>query len=83
MSFHPVLPSGRFVNVLVYYGLSLGVSRVGTDIYLTQFAFGLIEIPARALVLLVLPWSRRLAQSGFLAFGGVASLLMLAVPTGK
>ena len=83
MSFHPGLPSARFVNVLVYYGLSLGVSRVGTDIYLTQFAFGLIEIPARALVLLVLPWSRRLAQSGFLAFGGVASLLMLAVPTGK
>ncbi|XP_028285446.1 solute carrier family 22 member 13 isoform X2 [Parambassis ranga] len=69
-----------FVNVLVYYGLSLGVSRLGTDLYLTQFVFGLIEIPARSLVLLVLPYSRRLSQSGFLAVGGLACLLMLAVP---
>ena len=77
------LRSARFVNVLVYYGLALGVSRLGSNIYMTQFAFGLIEIPARGLVLLVLPWSRRLAQGGFLAFGGAACLLMLAVPAGK
>ncbi|KAK5855361.1 hypothetical protein PBY51_005464 [Eleginops maclovinus] len=72
-----------FVNVLVYYGLSLGVSRLGTDIYLTQFVFGLVEIPARTvvlLVLLVLPFSRRLSQSGFLAVGGLACLLILTVP---
>ncbi|KAL3983595.1 solute carrier family 22 member 6-B [Oreochromis niloticus] len=69
-----------FVNVLVYYGLSLGVSRLGTDLYLTQFVFGLVEIPARSLVLVVLPFSRRLTQSGFLAIGGLACLLMLAVP---
>ncbi|XP_070840576.1 solute carrier family 22 member 6-B [Chaetodon trifascialis] len=69
-----------FVNVLVYYGLSLGVSRLGTDLYLTQFVFGLVEIPARSLVLLVLPCSRRLSQSGFLAVGGLACLLMLSVP---
>uniref|UniRef100_UPI0037E97E80 solute carrier family 22 member 13 n=1 Tax=Semicossyphus pulcher TaxID=241346 RepID=UPI0037E97E80 len=69
-----------FVNVLVYYGLSLGVSRLGTNLYLTQFVFGLVEIPARSLVLLVLPCSRRLSQSGFLAVGGLACLLMLTVP---
>lgn len=68
--------------MLVYYGLALGVSRLGTDLYLTQFVFGLIEIPARSLVLLVLPWSRRYSQSGFLALGGLACLLMLAVPAG-
>lgn len=73
---------GRFVNVLVYYGLSLGVSRLGTNLYLTQFVFGLVEIPARSLVLVVLPISRRFSQSGFLATGGVACLLMLAVPAG-
>lgn len=72
----------RFVNVLVYYGLSLGVSRLGTNLYLTQFVFGLVEIPARSLVLVVLPFSRRLSQSGFLATGGLACLLMLAVPAG-
>ncbi|XP_029299281.1 solute carrier family 22 member 13 [Cottoperca gobio] len=69
-----------FVNVLVYYGLSLGVSRLGTNLYLTQFVFGLVEIPARSLVLLVLPFSRRLSQSAFLAVGGLACLLILAVP---
>ncbi|XP_038156291.1 solute carrier family 22 member 13 [Cyprinodon tularosa] len=69
-----------FVNVLVYYGLSLGVSRLGTDLYLTQFVFGLVEIPARTLVLVVLPLSRRLTLSGFLAIGGLACLLMLVVP---
>lgn len=73
----------RFVNVLVYYGLSLGVSRLGTDLYLTQFIFGLIEIPARTLVLFVLPYSRRLCQSGFLATGGLSCLLMLAIPAGS
>lgn len=66
----------------MYYGLSLGMSRVGMDLYLTQFVFGLIEIPARTLVLLVLPCSRRLSQAGFLAAGGLACLLMLAVPAG-
>uniref|UniRef100_A0A665TMH6 Solute carrier family 22 member 6-B-like n=1 Tax=Echeneis naucrates TaxID=173247 RepID=A0A665TMH6_ECHNA len=70
----------KFVNVLVYYGLSLGVSRLGTNLYLTQFVFGLVEIPARSLVLLVLPCSRRLSQSGFLAVGSLACLLMLTVP---
>ncbi|KAM8840598.1 solute carrier family 22 member 13-like isoform 2-T2 [Spinachia spinachia] len=72
-----------FVNVLVYYGLSLGVSRLGTDLYLTQFVFGLVEIPARSLVLLALPRGRRLSQSGFLAVGGLACLLMLAVPADR
>nr|XP_019946246.1 PREDICTED: solute carrier family 22 member 13-like [Paralichthys olivaceus] len=72
-----------FVNVLVYYGLSLGVSRLGTDLYLNQFVFGLVEIPARTLVLLVLPRSRRLSQTGFLAIGGLACLLMLTVPEGQ
>ncbi|XP_066530855.1 solute carrier family 22 member 13 [Hoplias malabaricus] len=69
-----------FVNVLVYYGLSLGVSDLGTDLYLTQFLFGLVEIPARSLVLLVLPCSRRLPLSIFLFIGGGACLLMLAIP---
>uniref|UniRef100_A0A8C7X5W2 Si:dkey-166k12.1 n=1 Tax=Oryzias sinensis TaxID=183150 RepID=A0A8C7X5W2_9TELE len=72
-----------FVNVLVYYGLSLGVSRLGTNLYMTQFVFGLIEIPARSLVLIFLPFSRRLSLSGFLAVGGLACLLMLTVPEGR
>uniref|UniRef100_A0A673HNB2 Solute carrier family 22 member 13-like n=1 Tax=Sinocyclocheilus rhinocerous TaxID=307959 RepID=A0A673HNB2_9TELE len=69
-----------FVNVLVYYGLSLGVSDLGADLYLTQFMFGLVEIPARSLVLVLLPYSRRIPLSVFLAVGGGACLLTLTVP---
>ncbi|KAA0710377.1 Solute carrier family 22 member 6-A [Triplophysa tibetana] len=69
-----------FVNVLVYYGLSLGVSDLGVDLYLTQFMFGLIEVPARSLVLVLLPYSRRIPLSVFLAVGGGACLLTLAIP---
>ncbi|XP_008297980.1 solute carrier family 22 member 6-B isoform X2 [Stegastes partitus] len=71
-----------FVNVLVYYGFALGVSRLGTNLYLTQFIFGLVEIPARSLVLISLPWSRRFSQTGFMAVGGLGCLLMLTVPAG-
>nr|XP_055076073.1 solute carrier family 22 member 13 [Misgurnus anguillicaudatus] len=69
-----------FVNVLVYYGLSLGVSDLGVDLYLTQFMFGLVEIPARTLVLVLLPCSRRIPLSAFLAVGGAACLLTLTIP---
>ncbi|XP_065147373.1 solute carrier family 22 member 13 [Paramisgurnus dabryanus] len=69
-----------FVNVLVYYGLSLGVSDLGVDLYLTQFMFGLVEIPARSLVLVLLPYSRRIPLSAFLAVGGSACLLTLTIP---
>ncbi|KAI7798782.1 putative solute carrier family 22 member 13-like, partial [Triplophysa rosa] len=69
-----------FVNVLVYYGLSLGVSDLGVDLYLTQFMFGLVEVPARSLVLVLLPYSRRIPLSVFLAVGGGACLLTLAIP---
>lgn len=68
--------------MLVYYGLSLGVSSLGVDLYFTQFIFGLVEIPARSMVLVVLPWSRRIPQSFFMAVGGLACLLTLTVPAG-
>ncbi|XP_001341287.1 solute carrier family 22 member 13 isoform X1 [Danio rerio] len=69
-----------FVNVLVYYGLSLGVSDLGADLYLTQFMFGLVEIPARTLVLVLLPCSRKIPLSVFLVVGGGACLLTLTLP---
>lgn len=68
--------------MLVYYGLSLGVSDLGADLYLSQFMFGLVEIPARSLVLVLLPCSRRIPLSVFLAVGGGACLLTLTVPAG-
>ncbi|XP_072550580.1 organic cation transporter protein [Salminus brasiliensis] len=69
-----------FVNVLVYYGLSLNVSDFGTNIYLTQLIFGLVEMPARTITLFTLNRSRRVSQLSFLAVGGLACLLTIFIP---
>ncbi|XP_049912222.1 solute carrier family 22 member 13-like [Epinephelus moara] len=66
---------------LLYYGLSLNVGSFGLNIYLTQFIFGVVEVPANLSVLtLVQHIGRRKCQVGYLFFGGAACLLVLAVP---
>ncbi|XP_051954981.1 solute carrier family 22 member 6-A-like [Xyrauchen texanus] len=69
-----------FVNVLVYYGLSLNISDFGMNIYLTQMIFGLVEMPARTITLFTLNRSRRISQLAFLAVGGMACLLTIFIP---
>ncbi|KAM4522498.1 solute carrier family 22 member 6 [Odontesthes bonariensis] len=69
-----------FVNVLVYYGLSLNISDFGMDIYLTQMIFGLVEMPARTITLFTLNRSRKISQLAFLTVGGSACLLTIFVP---
>ncbi|KAM7394994.1 hypothetical protein PAMA_006644 [Pampus argenteus] len=71
-----------FVNVLVYYGLSLNISDFGMNIYLTQMIFGLVEMPARTVTLFTLNRSRKFSQLAFLALGGSACLLTIFVPSG-
>lgn len=73
----------RFVNVLVYYGLSLNISDFGMNIYLTQMIFGLVEMPARTITLFTLNRSRRISQLAFLAVGGLACLLTIFIPDGR
>lgn len=72
----------RFVNVLVYYGLSLNISDFGMNIYLTQLIFGLVEMPARTITLFTLNRSRKISQLAFLAVGGMACLLTIFIPSG-
>ncbi|XP_046878332.1 organic cation transporter protein [Hypomesus transpacificus] len=69
-----------FVNVMVYYGLSLNISDFGMNIYLTQLIFGLVEMPARTITLFTLNRSRKISQLAFLAVGGVACLLTIFIP---
>uniref|UniRef100_A0A3B4XPA2 Si:dkey-119m7.4 n=1 Tax=Seriola lalandi dorsalis TaxID=1841481 RepID=A0A3B4XPA2_SERLL len=71
-----------FVNVLVYYGLSLNISDFGMNIYLTQLIFGLVEMPARTITLFTLNRSRKISQLAFLAVGGTACLLTIFIPSG-
>uniref|UniRef100_A0A3B3V251 Si:dkey-119m7.4 n=1 Tax=Poecilia latipinna TaxID=48699 RepID=A0A3B3V251_9TELE len=70
-----------FVNVLVYYGLSLNISDFGMNIYLTQMIFGLVEMPARTITLFTLNRSRKFSQLAFLAVGGSACLLTTCIPS--
>ncbi|XP_051501474.1 solute carrier family 22 member 6-A-like [Myxocyprinus asiaticus] len=69
-----------FVNVLVYYGLSLNISDFGINIYMTQMIFGLVEMPARTITLFTLNRSRKISQLVFLAVGGLACLLTIFIP---
>ncbi|XP_071341208.1 solute carrier family 22 member 13-like isoform X2 [Trachinotus anak] len=70
-----------FGTSLMYYGLSLNVGNFGLDIYLTQFIFGVVEIPARVGSLPLLQrFGRRICQAGMLFFGGSACLGILAIP---
>ncbi|XP_069368170.1 solute carrier family 22 member 13-like [Paralichthys olivaceus] len=70
-----------FATSLMYYGLSLNVGNFGLDIYLTQFIFGVVEIPARLGSLpLIQHFGRRICQAGVLIFGGSACLGILVIP---
>uniref|UniRef100_A0A8C5I0A2 Solute carrier family 22 member 13-like n=1 Tax=Gouania willdenowi TaxID=441366 RepID=A0A8C5I0A2_GOUWI len=70
-----------FGTSLMYYGLSLNVGDFGLDIYLTQFIFGLVELPARLGTLPFLQYfGRRVCQAATLFFGGLACLGILVVP---
>ncbi|XP_070847024.1 solute carrier family 22 member 7-like [Chaetodon trifascialis] len=65
-----------------YYGISLNVSGFGVNIYVTQFIYGAIEIPAKACMLVTLDKiGRRLTQSGTLVLTGLCILCNIFIPT--
>ncbi|XP_010187286.1 PREDICTED: solute carrier family 22 member 13-like, partial [Mesitornis unicolor] len=70
-----------FVNNLVYYGLSLNVTNFGLDIYLTQLAFGAVEIPARVGCIFLLQWfGRKKSQAVLLLLSGLVCLIITGIP---
>ncbi|KAM9648961.1 solute carrier family 22 member 13-like [Morphnus guianensis] len=76
-----IMSCAWFVNSLVYYGLSLNVTNFGLDIYLTQLAFGAVEIPARIGCIFILQWfGRKKSQAVLLLLSGLVCLIITGIP---
>ncbi|XP_023777752.1 solute carrier family 22 member 13-like [Cyanistes caeruleus] len=70
-----------FADSIVYYGLSLSVTDFGMDIYLTQLAFGAVELPARISCIFLLDWfGRKKVQGILLLLSGVLCLILTGIP---
>ncbi|XP_058687860.1 solute carrier family 22 member 13-like isoform X2 [Poecile atricapillus] len=70
-----------FADSIVYYGLSLSVTDFGMDIYLTQLAFGAVELPARISCIFLLDWfGRKKVQGILLLLSGVLCLIITGIP---
>ncbi|XP_036403104.1 solute carrier family 22 member 7b.1 [Megalops cyprinoides] len=66
---------------LTYYGISLNITGFGLNIYLTQFIYGAIEIPAKILIYYSLDRvGRRYSQAGTLVLTGVCIAINIIIP---
>uniref|UniRef100_A0AAX7V8C8 Solute carrier family 22 member 7b, tandem duplicate 1 n=1 Tax=Astatotilapia calliptera TaxID=8154 RepID=A0AAX7V8C8_ASTCA len=75
-----------FGVAFAYYGISLNISGFGVNIYLTQFIYGVIEIPAKGFVFFTVDKiGRRWNQAGMLILTGllifIFNLLINSVKT--
>ncbi|XP_053240038.1 solute carrier family 22 member 7 [Podarcis raffonei] len=64
-----------------YYGMSLNISGFGLSMYMTQFVFGAIEIPAKLIVYLVVNrFGRKQSQAWSLILAGLCIGVNIVVP---
>ncbi|PKK32018.1 solute carrier family 22 (organic anion/urate transporter), member 13 [Columba livia] len=76
-----IMSCAWFADSLVYYGLSLNVTHFGLDIYLTQLAFGAVELPARFGCIFLLQWfGRKKSQVVLLLLSGIMCLIITVIP---
>ncbi|KAK2817567.1 hypothetical protein Q5P01_025758 [Channa striata] len=70
-----------FAVSLLYYGISFKISGFGVSIYLTQFIYGAIEVPAKILTYFILNWiGRRNGQAISLIATGALIGINAAIP---
>ncbi|XP_041789476.1 solute carrier family 22 member 7a [Chelmon rostratus] len=70
-----------FAVAFLYYGISFNISGFGVSIYLTQFIYGAIEVPAKILTFFILNWiGRRNSQAWFLMTTGALIGINTAIP---
>lgn len=74
----------RFSLNLSLYWLHLNMGNFGINIFMTQLLFGAIEIPANLLSMWLLEvFGRRILLIVTLLLGGLACILMVAIPQGR
>ncbi|XP_072018558.1 organic cation transporter protein-like [Amphiura filiformis] len=67
-----------FVNSIVYYGLSLSTSDLGSNDYVAFFLSGLVEVPAYLWCMFGIEWlGRKPNLCGLFILGGIACLCTL------
>ncbi|XP_072020671.1 organic cation transporter protein-like [Amphiura filiformis] len=72
-----------FVNSMVYHGLSLSTSTLGTNDYAAFFISGAVEIPSYILMIFVAErWGRRPVLTTSMVIGGFACFISIFLPSG-
>ncbi|XP_034043545.1 solute carrier family 22 member 7a [Thalassophryne amazonica] len=70
-----------FAVALLYYGISFRISGFGVNIYLTQFIYSAVEVPAKILTFYILDWmGRRNGQASFLILTGALIGINTGIP---
>ncbi|KAI2659107.1 Solute carrier family 22 member 7 [Labeo rohita] len=71
-----------FAVAFTYYGISFNITGFGLNIYLTQFIYGVIEVPAKVGTYFTLDWiGRRNGQAWSLIIAGSLIGLNSIIPT--
>lgn len=67
-----------------FYGISFNITGFGLNIYLTQFTFALIELPAKGSVYYLLDKiGRRRTEVGALLMAGISLGINIVIPNGE
>ncbi|KAL3042972.1 hypothetical protein OYC64_020813 [Pagothenia borchgrevinki] len=67
-----------------YYGIAMDLQKFGVDIYLIQVIFGVVDIPAKVVVVVSMSYfGRRTSQCGALIIAGITVLINLLIPYDK
>lgn len=61
----------RFVNAMVYYGVSLNVSSFAGDVFINNAIAGAVELPAYFICVPLLYWSRKKSLAITLLLAGI------------
>uniref|UniRef100_A0A8C1V1Z2 Solute carrier family 22 member 7b, tandem duplicate 3 n=1 Tax=Cyprinus carpio TaxID=7962 RepID=A0A8C1V1Z2_CYPCA len=70
-----------FAVATVAYGISFNISSFGLNMYLTQFVYGAIEIPAKMSNYYLLDkFGTRVTQAGSLLFVGISLMINIFIP---